>query len=116
MVVKLFGDAGIEVINIVRKDEQVETLHNIGCKYILNSESVGFDENLKELCKKLSPSVFFDAVGGELTGKIAKYMPQKSTVYVYGNLSNKACEISTVNLIFHGKVVKGFYLGSWIQH
>lgn len=36
MVVRLFRDNGIKVINIVRRPEQVEILQKEGAEYILN--------------------------------------------------------------------------------
>ncbi len=38
------------------------------CEYVLNSEAMGFHENLKELAKKLNANVAFDSVAGPLAG------------------------------------------------
>ena len=44
-------------------------------------------------------------------------MPDDSIVYVYGALSEEPCgNIDPVQLIFHSKEVKGFYLGEWMRH
>jgi len=48
---------------------------------------------LKILLKliNLGATILFDAVAGELTGKIMKAMPNKSKAYVYGVLSMAPC-------------------------
>ena len=48
----------------------------------------------------LGATILFDAVAGELTGKIMKAMPNKSKAYVYGALSMAPCQIGADDLIF----------------
>ena len=42
IVNRFFPKEGIEVINIVRREEQVETMKKEGAKYILNSSDENF--------------------------------------------------------------------------
>ena len=44
----------------------------------------------------LSATVYFDAIAGEITGKILEVMPNGSTVYVYGGLSMQSCSNLTI--------------------
>jgi len=48
----------------------------------------------------MNAKICFDAVGGELTGIILDNMPNGSTVYVYGILSMKPCQVGAGDLIF----------------
>ena len=61
---RLIPPEGIEIINIVRKEEQVEILRKLGANFILNSSDPDFDEKLKHMATKMEAKVFFDAVGG----------------------------------------------------
>jgi NADPH2:quinone reductase len=71
MMIKLFRENGIPLINVVRREEQVEMLKkDYGADYVLNSEHPEFDKNLYELAKKLDCNVALECVAGELTGKI----------------------------------------------
>ena len=68
------------------------------------------------MVEKLNATICFEAVAGELTGKILSVMPPKSVCYVYGLLSGAKCsEIDPIDLIFKEKEVKGFWLTSYLN-
>jgi NADPH2:quinone reductase len=110
--------AGMEVINVVRREEQAELLREIGAKHIVVTGSGEDDDSWKkELAskiKELGATVAFDAVAGRSTGDLLDALPKKGTVYVYGGLAGKVGNIDPMALIYHGKKVKGFYLSNWI--
>jgi NADPH:quinone reductase-like Zn-dependent oxidoreductase len=116
MVLRLAADAGMPLVNVVRRDEQVELLRSLGAEHVLDSESGTFDDDLRRLCSDLGVTVGFDAVAGEMTGRLLEAMPRKSTAIVYGALSEQPCgAINPIGVVFEGKRVEGFYLGSWQQ-
>lgn len=115
MLVRHCLNKNVQVINIVRREEQEEILRKEGAKYILNQNDPEFHEKLKKLCIELNCRCCFEAVTGELTGKILSAMPISSTVYVYGALSLKPCEINANDLIFKKKAVKGFWLKDHLE-
>lgn len=115
MLVRHFISKNIQVINIVRREEQEEILKKEGAKYIINQTDPEFHEKLKKLCAELDCRCCFDAVAGELTGKILSAMPSSSTVYVYGALSLKPCEVNATDFIFRKKSVRGFWLREFLD-
>jgi len=116
MVLRLAADAGVPLVNVVRRDEQVELLRSLGAEHVLDSESASFNEDLRRLCSDLRATVAFEAVAGEMTGYLLGAMPRESTALVYGALSEQPCgAIDPIGVIFEGKRVEGFYLGSWMQ-
>ena len=106
MLVKICKDDAVPLVNIVRKDEQVEILKNLGAKYICNTSDDNFMENLIEALVETGATLGFDATGGgnngELPGQILSAMEiaaNKTTkeysrygsetykqVYIYGGL------------------------------
>jgi hypothetical protein len=51
-MIRLFSSQGIEVINIVRKEDQVADLKvNYDAQHVLNSEAPNFFDKLSELIK-----------------------------------------------------------------
>ena len=78
MLVKICKDDGVPLVNIVRKDEQVEILKNLGAKYICNTSDDNFMENLVEALVETGATLGFDATGGgnngELPGQILSAM------------------------------------------
>lgn len=94
---------GVELVNIVRKQEQVDILEALGAKYIVNSSS---DTYLKDLYKAIlatGATLAFDATGGgqlasdilgtmeavltkDVTGLNTYGALQHKQVYLYGGL------------------------------
>ncbi len=111
---KMARENGMEVIDIVRKEESVKKLISTGVKYVLNENSPGFESELKELCNKTGATVAFDAVGGKLGGTMFNALPPNSKLVVFGGLSNKwLSDFDTMDVIFKNKVVTGFNLPMW---
>lgn len=94
---------GVELVNVVRNDDQAEILKTIGAKYIVNSAAPDFRERLIAAIGETGATLGFDAVGGgPLAGQILAAMetaliskkapttpygsPVHKQVYVYGRL------------------------------
>lgn len=71
----LLNKEGIDVINIVRRKEQVEILLDEGVDYVLDSSAYDFDLDLNSYMRELKPSIYFAAVGGKLVEKVMFKMP-----------------------------------------
>jgi NADPH:quinone reductase-like Zn-dependent oxidoreductase len=140
MLQVLATEMNYPLIQVVRREEQVELLKSLGAggkpsqrggqthfspaaseksgqtPTVLNSSRESFAEELRAVCERLGATVAFEAVAGAMTGTVLNALPPRSVVYVYGGLSEEPCEnIDPIELIFHNKEVKGFYLGSWMR-
>ena len=104
MLVKICVDDGVQLINIVRKQEHVDLLKSIGAQFVCNSSDEDFMDQLTAAITETKATLAFDATGGgELAGKIlacmevaarknaTEYSPYGSTqhkqVYIYGALN-----------------------------
>ncbi len=104
MLVKICVDDGVQLVNIVRKQEHVDLLKSIGAKFVCNSSDDDFKEQLTAAIIETKATLAFDATGGgELAGQIltcmeiaarknaTEYSPYGSTqhkqVYIYGALN-----------------------------
>ena len=105
----------IPVINIVRRADQVDFLRSKGAQHVLDSSAPDFDERLRERCVELNATAGFDAVAGELTGRMLIAMPAGARVIVYGALSGEGCLVDPRSLIFEDKRVEGFWLSKWLR-
>ena len=74
MLVKICKDDAVPLVNIVRKDEQVEILKNLGAKYICNTSDDNFMENLVEALVETGATLGFDATGGGNNGELPGQM------------------------------------------
>ena len=111
MLNKICLKDGVSLVNIVRKPEQAQLLKAIGAKYICDSSSPTFMQELTEALVASGATIAFDAIGGgKLAGQILAGMEaaanQKATeysrygstthkqVYIYGGLDRGPTEIT----------------------
>lgn len=114
MILRLSKRFGIEVAHVVRREEQTELLRSEGARYVLSSAGPDFDRRLLELCASLPVRLAFDAVGGEMTGRLLTALPRGSRVILYGALSLEPCSLPPGPIIFEEKALDGFYLPNWL--
>lgn len=110
MLNKLCIADGIPLVNIVRKDEQAELLRSQGARFVCNSSSPGFTEELIEALGATGATIGFDATGGgRLAGQILAAMEAAAVrkmsefsrygsttykqVYIYGGLERTPTEL-----------------------
>jgi len=115
---------GVDLVNVVRKQEQVDLLKGIGAKYVCNSSSDSFMKDLTDAYAETDAYIAFDATGGgKLAGQLLTAMEaaamksagdynrygsdQFKQVYIYGGLDRSP---TTLNRNF------GFSwnLGGWL--
>jgi len=105
---------GLEVINIVRKEEHVAEFRKKGFHYVVNSGNENFMEELKAISAQLKPAIAFDAVGGDQTGVLLNALPAHSEVILYGALAGGLVSaIEPFDIIFRDKKLAGFNLTDW---
>jgi NADPH:quinone reductase-like Zn-dependent oxidoreductase len=116
MLLRVAGRAKYPLVCVVRRKEQVQLLRSIGAERVLNSTDVDFAEQLATACQQVNATAVFEAVAGDMTGRVLSVMPAGSCVYVYGALSEEPCgNIDPIDLIFRNKTVTGFFLGEWLR-
>ena len=95
MLVRVCKDDGVPLINIVRKQEQVDLLKSIGAQYVLNSTDDHFKEDLVAAISETGATLAFECIGGgTMAGQILEAMEKailaKSDTYsVYGSTTVK---------------------------
>ena len=103
MLVKICQKDNVPLVNIVRKKEQADLLKGLGAKYIVDSTSPNFMEELIVALAETDTTLGFDAIGGgPLAGQLLIAMEaaaarkmkefsrygsgQETQVYIYGRL------------------------------
>jgi NADPH:quinone reductase-like Zn-dependent oxidoreductase len=109
MLTRICQIDGIDLVNIVRSQAQVDLLRTLGARYVVNSTAVDFRSELAEAIAATGASIAFDAVGGgRLAHQILRAMEAvarrgvrgvapgsagKKQLYVYGRLDRSALEL-----------------------
>ena len=68
MLIKICNDEDIPLVNVVRKEEHVQLLNELGAEYVCNSTKDNFMDDLVQALVKTGATLGFDATGG---GKLA---------------------------------------------
>ena len=111
---RLCQKEGIDVINIVRKQEQLKQLEEAGSEYNICSDRPDFRKELFKICYKLKPTVGFCSAGGDNLSVIASSLAENGTVYNLGNMSGSLMGgLSSGDLIFRNIAIKGWWLMFW---
>jgi NADPH2:quinone reductase len=107
MLQKICLKDGVDLVNIVRKQEQVDLLKGLGAKYVCNSSDESFMDDLTDALVATGATIAFDATGGgKLAGQILTCMEIAANktakeysrygsdvfkqVYIYGGLEKSA--------------------------
>jgi len=115
MLIRLTKEAGLPLICIVRREDQMEELKAMGTLHLLNSSAPGFAEALKQLASDLGATLLLDAVGGEQGSALIGAAPHGATLVQYARLSGEPLTIEPEWLLQEGKRVEGFLLNLWLE-
>jgi NADPH2:quinone reductase len=102
---------GVNLVNIVRKPDQEELLRSLGAKYVCNSSSPSFMDDLTKALVATGATIAFDAIGGgklasqiltcmeaAAVAKMTEYSRYGSSVskqvYIYGALDRSPTELA----------------------
>ena len=124
MLQKICIADGVDLVNIVRKEEQVALLDKIGAQYVANSSKDSFMADLTAMLVATGAYIGFDATGGgKLAGQILSGMEaaaiktsaaysrygstQHKQMYIYGGLDPSATILSR-------KFGMAWGLGGWL--
>ena len=111
MLQKICLKDGVELVNIVRKQEQVDLLKGIGAKHVCNSGDESFMNDLIDAIARTDAHIAFDATGGgKLAGQLLTAMEAAAMraggdynrygsdtfkqVYIYGGLDRSPTTLS----------------------
>ena len=111
MLLRICQKDGIPLVNIVRKEEQVQLLRSRGATWVCNSSAPTFLDDLTEALAATGATIAFDATGGgALAGQILACMEAAinrsitvynrygsttlKQVYIYGRLDSAPVELS----------------------
>jgi NADPH:quinone reductase-like Zn-dependent oxidoreductase len=111
MLNKICIKDGIALVNIVRSKEQADLLRKIGAKYVVDSTSPTFMDDLTNALAETGATIAFDAIGGgRLAGQILTAMEVAinktakvysrygsnvhKQVYIYGSLDPRPVELN----------------------
>lgn len=101
---------GINVINVVRRDEGIEELRALGIGNAVSSTTAGWQDAVRAMTSGAPIVAAVDGVGGPSAGELMSLVGEGGILVSFGAMSGKPLEISGADLIFKQATVRGFWL------
>ena len=114
MILRLGKRYDIPVIHIVRRQEQVDLVRKRGGEFVLNSGEEDFVEKLRGMAHEIHATLWLDAIGGDMTQKLAEAAPFDSTILIYSYLSYKNIVTDPHVWIAKNLHAHGWILSNWV--
>ena len=114
MLLQLGKRTNIPIIHVVRRDAQVDLVHERGGEHVLNSSETDFVEQLRVMAHKLGATLLLDAIGGGMTQQLADAAPFGSTILLYSKLSRENCVIDPFTALVNNLHFDGWFLSNWM--
>lgn len=116
MVNAVAGDRGVEVVSVVRNEEQASGLRGAGAKHVVVSGTADFAEALAAAVQATGAKFAGDAVAGGMVADLMEALPDGAKILCYGRLSGENASFDVMRYLVGKHVtVAGFDLGAWLE-
>ena len=112
-IVQLAKAAGINVVNVVRRESAIEDVKAQGGDVVLVDGPDLAADVKKATGAKMRLAV--DAVAGKTAGHLADTLERRGVLVNYGGMSNEDSGVGAAALIFNDITVRGFWLVNWMN-
>ena len=99
----------------MRRAEQIPILKSLGVEHIVNTSDPNYKKLFAEVSLKAKPSTCLECISGDTTGEMLEYLGFKSTLILYGLLSDMpAGGIKTIPFIGKAQTIESFLLFTFL--
>jgi NADPH:quinone reductase-like Zn-dependent oxidoreductase len=110
MVAALATSKGVNVINLVRRDEGVGELSAAGIANAVSTADPGWKKKVRALLGDGVLKAAVDSVGGSATQDLAEILSENGTIVSFGSMTGEPMQVSSGTMIFKQLTLKGFWL------
>ena len=114
MVIRLGRYYGFRTVNVVRREEQVDSLKSLGADAVIVSDGNDLKNQLEAVTGRQDIRYAIDPVGGALAAAVARCLAPGGRLLLYGTLSGEPISLSPRDLMTPCAAIEGFWLGGWI--
>ena len=116
LMISAAKDEGYLPIALVRRDEQIDMLKELGAAHALNITADDFASQLRSVLKEEKPRIFLDAVANQTSADVFDAMGKKARWVIYGKLDEELPTLKQPGqMIFLMKQIEGFWLTRWMM-
>jgi NADPH:quinone reductase-like Zn-dependent oxidoreductase len=106
---------GIKTINVVRRQEQVQQLKDLGADHVINQKEEDVVQRVMEITDGKGAYAALDPVAGDFTSTLLKAVRQWGTVLIYGALGGGHVSFQLMDVLISGRAARGFILAAWLH-
>ena len=118
MVIQMCKQRNIKTINVVRRQEQVEELKQLGGDHVIvadEGESAGIAEEVMKITGGKGAYGAIECVGGTIFKACASSVRVNGTIFIYGAMSGLDMTVFIPDPLFRGVSIKGWWLANYIK-
>ena len=113
-VIRLAAKSGIKTINVVRREQLVSPLMEIGADAVL-VDTGNLSEQVKQITEGAGVRLAIDAVAGNTSLQLAECLADGGVMVNYGMLSGEPCMVQPDWIVFKHLTLTGFWLATQLR-
>ena len=106
---------GVNVINLVRRDDAAGELRSYGAQHVVVTERDGWQTEVRELTGGKGVARLVDSIAGPQSLEMQRLLAARGELIVFGGLSGAAMKLDPSLMISAETVVRGFWMSAWMQ-
>jgi NADPH2:quinone reductase len=116
MIIRLAKHDGIKTINVVRRDEAVQELMDLGADEVIVSADGPIDEQVRKIVGPSGVDFAIDPVAGQIGTEIFRSLSEDGRMLVYGSLTGEGISVGDdPRLTLSGRrTLEVYWLGYWL--
>jgi len=109
MLARFAAERGINVLNIVRRDEAVTELVAQGIGNAVSSEHQDWQDRARALTQGAPVIRAIDSIGGRASDELMDLVAEGGRLVSFGALSGRPLQVTAENLLFKGATISAFW-------
>lgn len=113
-VIQIAKQIGVKTINLVRREELIPELLDIGADHVLLDDS-SVAEQVREICGENLPKLACNAVGGDSALRLMDAIAEQGSHVTFGAMSMRSLKVPNKFLIFKRIHIQGLWVTKWLE-
>ena len=109
VMVTLAKARGIKVLNLVRREEAVQELIDLGIENVLSTSDADWKEQARSIIGEAGATSAIDSVGAEISSGLVELLAVDGELVVFGTATGAPMPLNSGDLIMKHITIKGFW-------
>ena len=114
-VMRIAQAAGVNVVNLVRREASVGEMQSFGAKHVVNTEVGDWINEVRDIVGNGNVVAVVDSVCDKNSMALNGLLGRGGQHVVFGALGTHALAVNPSNLIFKESTIRGFWMIAWME-